>query len=299
MRLVQYDRFNGISSLFVDDAPTPQAGSEQVVVRVEASAINPGSLSALNGSSYVPIRDVAGVVTATAGDVDSIAVGDEVLGWVQDWSAHAEYVAVPADHLILKPVGISWDVAGSLFVTPMAGLGAMRAADPQPGEILVIAGASGSVGLTAAQLAKRAGVTVIGLASGSNADVLRSYGIVPVDYAGDRLKGIRDAAAGAPVDAFIDAVGSDYIDLALELGVDPGRVVTVVDYKAAAEKGVTFAGTMSAGGSEGLATLASLVAAGELDIPIGASFSLDDVQAAYRLVRDRTSNGRIVLHPQA
>jgi NADPH2:quinone reductase len=300
MRAVRYDRFEGIDGLSVDDtAGLPEAGEGQVVLRVEASCINPGSLSALNGSPYTPIRDLAGTVTAVAADVLDFAVGDEVLGWVQVWSAHAESVAVPAAQLIAKPAGLSWDVAASLFVTPMAGLGALKAVDPKAGEILVIAGASGGVGLTSAQLAVRAGATVIGLAGATSADVLRAHGIVPVDYSGDRLAGIREAAAGGAVDAFIDAVGGDYIDLALELGVGKERITTVVDYKGSQEKGVTFAGTITAGGTGALSDLAALAAAGELDIPIGRSFPLAEVQDAYRAVRDRSTTGRVVLHPQA
>jgi NADPH2:quinone reductase len=299
VRQVMYERFEGIDNLYVDDAAIPEPAASEVVVRVQSSCINPGSLSALNGSPYVPIRDVAGIITATATDVDSVAVGDEVLGWVQSWSAHAQYVAVPAKQLIPKPAELPWDVAGSLFVTPMAGLAAVNAVRPEVGEILVIAGASGGVGLTAAQLAKRAGATVIGLASTSNADLLRSYGIIPVDYTGDRREGIRDAAGGKHVDAFIDAVGQDYIDLALELGVHPDRIATVVDYKASQEKGVTFASTMSAGGTNGLAHLATLAASGGLYIAIGTSFPLDDVQDAYRTVSDHSTTGRVVLHPQA
>jgi NADPH2:quinone reductase len=299
MRVVRYDRFDGIDNLYVDDtAATPEAGEGQVVLRVEGSCINPGSLSALNGSPYKPIRDVAGVVTEVGADVLDFAIGDEVLGWVQDWAAHAEFVAVPAAQIIAKPAELSWDVAASLFVTPMAGLGALQAVDPKSDEILVIAGASGGVGLTSAQLAIRAGATVIGLASAANAGVLRAHGIVPVDYSGDRLAGIREAAAGKAVDAFIDAVGGDYIDLALALGVDKQRINTVVDYKGSQEKGVKFAGTMNAGGTEGLTHLAALAATGGLDIAIGQTFPLAKVQDAYRAVSDRSTTGRVVLHPQ-
>jgi NADPH:quinone reductase-like Zn-dependent oxidoreductase len=299
MRVVRYDRFDGIDNLFIDDVAAPAAGDGQVVVRVEASCINPGSLSALNGSPFTPIRDVAGVVSEVGADVTEFSVGDKVLGWAQDWSAHAELVAVPAAQLIAKPTELPWDVAASLFVTPMAGLGALQAVELRNGETLVIAGASGGVGLTAAQLAKRAGATVVGLASAANADLLRSYGVIPVDYSGDRLAGIRAAAAGRPVDAFIDAVGGDYIDLALELGVDKERINTVVDYKGSQEKGVKFAGTINAGGAQGLAYLAALAAAGDLDIAIGQIYPLADVKSAYRAVRDRSTAGRVVLHPQA
>jgi NADPH2:quinone reductase len=298
MRVVRYDRFGGIHELRVDDGPTPEVAPGDVLVRVEASCINPGSLSALHGAAYVPARDLAGTVVTVAEDVSDLPVGTEVVGWLQDWSAHAELVSVPAAQLIRKPADLPWDVAGSLFVTPMAGLAGVQAVAPRPGETIVVAGASGGVGLTSAQLARRAGATVIGIASPANADRLAELGIVPVAYGDTVAAEIREAAGGT-VDAFIDAFGSGYIDLALELGVAPCRINTVVDYRRAQEKGVRSLGTMDAGGTRSLAELADLAASGELQVPIAAVYPLGEVQAAYRRLADDRPFGRVVLHPQA
>ena len=117
--------------------------------------------------------------------VHDLAVGHEVLGWLQDWSAHAEFAAVPADQLIRKPTGLPWDVAGSLFVTPMAGSAAVHAVKPLAGEVVVVAGASGGVGLTAVQLSRSRGATVIGIVSQGNAGRLEEFGAVPVAYGAD------------------------------------------------------------------------------------------------------------------
>lgn len=298
MRVVRYDRFGGIPELWIDDGPTPEVVSGSVLVRVEASCINSGSLSALHGAAYVPARDLAGTVVAVAEDVSGLSVGLEVLGWLQDWSAHAELVSVPAAQLIPRPADLPWDVAGSLFVTPMAGLAGVQAVAPRPGETVVVAGASGGVGLTSAQLARRAGATVIGIASTANADRLADLGIVPVTY-GDTVAAQIQEAAGGPVDAFIDAFGSGYIDLALELDVPTSRINTVVDYRKAQEKGVQALGTMDAGGMASLTELADLAASGELQVPIAAVYPLGKVQAAYRRLADDRPFGRVVLHPQA
>ena len=96
MRSVRYDRFEGIDGIYLADVPEPVPGSGEVVVRVEAGALNPGALPALHGSSYTPVRDLAGHVVAVGADVHSLAVGDAVLGWLQSWDAHAPLVAVPA-----------------------------------------------------------------------------------------------------------------------------------------------------------------------------------------------------------
>ena len=296
MKAVRYDRFVGIEGIYLADLPEPVPGQGEVVMRVEASALNPGSLPALHGSSYTPGRDLAGEVVAVGVDVDSFAVGDAVLGWLQSWDAHAQRVAVPAAQLVSKPNTLPWDVAGSLYTTPMAGLGAVRAVQPRPGETIVISGASGGVGFTAAQLAARAGAMVIGLTSAAHFELLRTYGVEPVQYGDGEHE--RILAAADRVDAFIDTVGGGYLDLALNLGVQTDRIDTVVDYRGAEQKGVKAHGTIDAGGTPALAELAALAAAGSLHIPIAATYPLSAVQEAYRALADRTTHGRIVLHPQ-
>jgi NADPH2:quinone reductase len=298
MRVARYDRFAGIDALWIDESPVPEATSGHVVVEVQASCINPGSLSALQRVAYVPARDLAGSVVGVGEGVQGIELGDAVLGWLQDWAAHAQFVAVPAEQLIAKPADLSWDVAGSLFVTPMAGFAGFQAVHPQAGDVVVVSGASGGVGLTSAQLAVRAGATVIGIAGPGNASRLQKYGIIPVTYGNDVARDIRDAAGGQAVDAFLDAFGSGYIDLALSLGVPKERINTVVDYEAAKEKGVQALGTMNAGGTAALRELADLTTAGELDIPIAATYPLTEIQAAYRRLAQDRPFGRVVLHPQ-
>lgn len=298
MRAVRYDRFIGIDGLFVDEVPEPEPVSGSVVVQVFASGINPGSLSALRGAPYVPNRDVAGEVVALGDGADGVAVGDAVLGSVQDWLGHAERVAVPAVQLIHKPGPLSWDVAGCLHTTPLAGLAGVQAVAPRPGELVVVSGASGGVGFTSAQLARRAGAEVIGLAGPEALPWLRQQGITAVAYGEGQFDRIVAAAAGRPVDAVIDTVGGDYIALALALGVPRDRINTVVDYRGAQEIGVSARGTRDAGGASALAELADLAATGELLIPVSATFPLAEVQRAYRRVAEGHLLGRVVLHPQ-
>jgi NADPH:quinone reductase-like Zn-dependent oxidoreductase len=242
---------------------------------------------------------LAGTVAAVGANVHDVKVGDEVLGWSQDWSAHAEFVAVPVEQLVAKPAGLSWDVAGSLYVTPMAGLAGVNAVDPRDGEVVVVSGASGGVGLMAAQLALCKGATVIGIASPENAGRLREHGVVAVSYGDEVAAKIRAAADGRRIDAFIDAFGSGYVDLALSLGVPMERINTVVDYQAAREKGVKALGTRDAGGAPALRRLADFVASGELVVPIAATYPLAEVRAAYGALAESRPFGRVVLHPQA
>jgi len=222
MRQVRYDRFDGVDQLWIDEVSKPEDSPGQAVVRVYASCINPGSVPAtLHGASYTPIRDLAGVVVSVGDGVQDVKTGDEVLGWSQEWTAHAEYVAVPATQLIAKPAGLPWDVAGSLFIAPMAGLAGVKAVEPAEGEVVVVSAATGGVGFTAAQLARRTGATVIGIGSPSKADHMREREIIPVSFVGDVAENVQKATGGRKIDAFIDAFGAGYIQLALDLGVPP------------------------------------------------------------------------------
>lgn len=280
MRIVRYDPTGGVEAITVEQAPEPSAGPGQAVVRVQASCINPASLSALAGAPYVPGRDLAGQVVDLGEGVEGFALGQAVLGWCQDWAAHAELVAVSADQLVAKPEGLGWDVAGSLHTTAMAALAGVQAVAPAAGEVVVVSGASGGVGVVACQLAAARGARVVALAGACNHDLLRGLGAAAVTYGQGQDERIRDAAAGAPVAAFIDCYGFGYVDLALALGVPAGRINTAVDYPAAARHGVSTRGTREAGRTPALAHLADLAARGALSVPIDSTFPLEQVQDA-------------------
>jgi NADPH:quinone reductase-like Zn-dependent oxidoreductase len=136
---------------------------------------------------------------------------------------------------------------------------------------------------------------VIGLASPANHDWLAGHGVIPVSY-GDGVAGrIRQAAA--QVDAFIDTFGADYVQLALDLGVEPSRVDTIVRFDAVERYGVKAEGSAVGASAAVLAELAGLIAAGELEIPIAATFPLGQVRDAYRLLEGGHIRGKVVLIP--
>jgi NADPH:quinone reductase-like Zn-dependent oxidoreductase len=186
-------------------------------------------------------------------------------------------------------------VAGSLFVVGATAWAAVRAVALAAGDTVVVSGAAGGVGSVAVQLARRAGATVIGLASPANHDWLAGHGVIPVSY-GDGVAGrIRQAAA--QVDAFIDTFGADYVQLALDLGVEPSRVDTIVRFDAVERYGVKAEGSAVGASAAVLAELAGLIAAGELEIPVAATFPLGQVRDAYRLLEGGHIRGKVVLIP--
>lgn len=321
MRAVRFDRYGDVDVLDVRYTDDPVAAPGRVVVKVRAAAANPGDIYVREGlaeeawalrarlsgkdsdapkwSMSFPAgqgQDLAGEVVSVGDEVDAWHVGDDVLGWSEERVAQAELVAVPAGHLVGKPTEMSWEVAGSMFVAPMAGLAGVEAVAPQEGQTVVVSGAAGAVGVVAAQLARRNGANVVGLASEPNHAWLRAHGITPVTYGDGQADRIR-AAAGGRIDAFIDTFGEGYVELAHELGVPPDRINTAVDFQAAVDGRATIAGTNDAGGAAGLQRLVDLVIKGELKIPIAATYPLAQVRVAYRRLAERHTHGRIVLIP--
>ena len=131
------------------------------------------------------------------------------------------------------------------------------------------------------------------LASEANHDWLTARGVIPVRYGDGVADRIRQAAA--KVSAFIDTFGADYVRLALELGVEPSRIDTIANPEAVQRYGVKAAGNAAGTSADVLAELAALIAAGELELPVAATFPLSQVQDAYRRLAQGHLLGKIVL----
>jgi NADPH:quinone reductase-like Zn-dependent oxidoreductase len=305
MRAVRFDEYGGVDVLDVREVEDPVAGPGEVRVAVKAAGINPGEIAIREGllDARWPATfpsgqgsDFAGVVQVLGDGVNAFAVGDEVLGWSEERASQAELVVVGAEQLTAKPPAVSWEVAGSLFVAAVAAYGSVQAVAPQAGETVVVSAAAGGVGSVAVQLARSTGATVIGLAGEHNHDWLRRHDIIPVTYGDGQGERIRDAAGGS-IDAFIDTFGGGYVDQAIELGVAPGRINTIIDSEAAQRVGAHMQGTHSVASASVLAELVGLVADGSLEIPIARTYPLEQVRDAFRELAERHTHGKIVLLP--
>jgi len=304
VKAVRFDEYGGVEVLKVVDVPRPSPGPGQVLVQVKAAGINPGEAKIREGLLHArwPATfpsgegsDLAGVVAETGPDVTAFSSGDEVIGFTHNRASHAEYVVVEEKHLTAKLAEVPWEVAGALFVAGATAYAAVRAVALTEDDTVVVSGAAGGVGSIAVQLAKRPGTSVIGLAGQASHGWLREHGVIPVAYGEGVADRIRQAAG--KVNAFIDTFGADYVELALELGVEPSRIDTIANFEAVAKYGVKAEGS-AAGASAGvLAELAGLIAAGQLEIPIAAAFPLDRVQDAYRRLAQGHILGKIVLLP--
>jgi NADPH:quinone reductase-like Zn-dependent oxidoreductase len=304
-RAVRYDEFGDIDVLHIDEVERPRPGAGEVLVAVRAAGINPGEATIRRGvfaerwPSTFPSgqgSDLAGVVEELGEGVSEWAPGDEVIGWVENRSSQAELVLVPADQLLRKPAGMSWEQAGALHVAGATAWAAVRAVDPQPGEVLVVSGAAGGVGSLVVGLAKERGARVIGLAGEANHAWLAEHGAEPIAY-GDGVEERIRAAAPDGVDAFIDTFGDGYVELAISLGVAPERIDTIIDWAAAAKYGAKTDGNMAGANVADLTEVAARIADGRLDLPIAAAYPLEQVGDAYRELEKRHTRGKIVLVP--
>ena len=179
-----------------DDLPTPTPKDDEVLVRVHAAGLNAADVHLLTGWPYLarlatglrrprqPVlgTDFAGVVTAVGSEVDHVAVGDAVMGEVMRGSL-AEHVVVPGKAVTRKPESVSFEEAAALPMGALTALEAVRRAAVQPGDRVLVNGASGGVGVSAVQMATTNGAKVTAVCSARNAELVRSLGAVDViDY---------------------------------------------------------------------------------------------------------------------
>jgi NADPH:quinone reductase-like Zn-dependent oxidoreductase len=304
-KAVRFDHYGAIDVLKVIDVERPVPGPRQVLVRVKAAAINPGESTIRKGllAAQWPATfpsgegsDLAGVVEELGPGVEEFSLAEEVIGFTDRRASHAEFVVVDVEHLVHRPKNVSWEQAGSLFVAGTTAYAAVRAVSLKKGDTVVVSGAAGGVGSIAVQLAKNVGAKVIGLASDGNREWLERHGVLHVAY-GDGVADRIRTAAGGPIDAFIDTFGTNYVDLAIELGVSRARIDTIIDFAAAKRHAVKTEGNSSAATADVLASLARMISAGELEIPIANVYPLAKVRDAYRELEQRHTRGKIVLVP--
>jgi NADPH:quinone reductase-like Zn-dependent oxidoreductase len=304
-RAVRFDRYGDRDVLYVADVDMPSPDPGEVVVEVRAAGINPGEAAIRTGALHDMFpatfpsgegSDLAGIVTAVGPGVTEFSVGDEVLGFSFRRSSHATHTAVPVDQLIRKPPQMSWEVAGSLYVAGVTAYAAVHSVDPQPDETVAVSAAAGGVGSLVVQLLVLRKARVLGIAGPGNLDWLRAHGVTPIAYGDGLADRLREAAPNG-IDAFIDLFGPDYVQLAVDLGVAPERIDTIISFQKAGEVGAKTEGSAEASTPEVLAEMADLIVTGAIDFEVAATYPLDRVADAYEELEKRHTRGKIVLLP--
>jgi NADPH:quinone reductase-like Zn-dependent oxidoreductase len=216
MKAIVQDRYGSAEVLDARDIENPQIGDGEVLVRVHAASIHVGDVIVMMGSPYlmrmatglrkpknqVPGTDIAGTVEAVGKDVKVLRPGDDVFGWCT--GAFAEYASASEDHFVLKPANLTFEQAAAVGVSATTALQLLRDnGHVQPGQKVLINGASGGVGTFAVQIAKAFGAEVTGVTSTKNLDMVRSIG---ADHVIDYTK--EDFRKGGPrYDVILDNVG--------------------------------------------------------------------------------------------
>jgi NADPH:quinone reductase-like Zn-dependent oxidoreductase len=216
MKAITQDHYGSEETLELRDMDKPEIGDDDVRVRVHAASVHIGDWVLMSGTPYVmrmatglrrpknpvPGTDVAGTVEAVGKDVHDLRPGDEVFGWCI--GAFAEYVSASADRFLPKPAGLTFEQAAAVGVSATTALQLLRDdGHVQPGQKVLVNGASGGVGTFAVQIAKAFGAEVTGVTSTKNLELVRSIG---ADHVIDYTK--EDFRKGVPrYDLILDNVG--------------------------------------------------------------------------------------------
>ncbi|MER5219569.1 NADP-dependent oxidoreductase [Streptomyces flaveus] len=301
---VQFSEYGTTEVLRVVDVPAPTPGPGQVRLAVRAAGVNPLDWKIMQGfmSQMMPLDlpaglgyDIAGVVDQVGEGVTVFAVGDEVLG-TSLTPAYAQSAVADAAALVAKPATVPWEVAGALAGSGGTAWTVLDRLKVTQGETLLIHAASGGVGTFTAQLAVARGARVIGTASESNHERLRSIGVLPVAY-GERLADRVRAIAPEGVDAVLDASGRGEIPLSVELAGGPERVLTLVAFDAASLGVQVHTDGASGNGVRALQDILPLIEEGRLHVPVWRTYPLAEAAAALDLSRTGHVGGKIVLLP--
>ena len=320
MKAIIQDRYGPPEDvLLLQNVDRPSVSDDEVLVRVHASAVAGDDWHLVRGLPYVarmvtglkkpknriPGRDVAGVVEAVGCNVTQFGPGDGVFGWCE--GAFAEYATASEDWLALKPSNLTFEQAA---VVPISGFTALQAVGDsgrlQPGQEVLIIGASGGVGTFAVQIAKSFGATVVGVCSTGSVDLVRSLGADRVvDYTQEDFS--RD---GQRYDLIVDMVGARSLADTRRVLSPTGTLVMVGSSGGRWFKGTDrWAGAVllspfvrqrlrplvHADSKDDLVVLKQLIEAGKVTPVISAQYPVSRVAAAVNHFEEGHARGKVVI----
>jgi NADPH:quinone reductase-like Zn-dependent oxidoreductase len=303
MRAIVYTEYGPPDVLQLKEVEKPAPREGEVLVKVYASSFNQGDAYIVRGQpalfrpSYglpgprhtTPGGDVAGRIEAVGRDVEGFRPGDEVFGDIGGcgFGAWAEYVSAPADALVLKPANTTFEEAAAVSQAAVVALQGLRDKGRiQPGQKVLINGASGGVGTFAVQIAKSFGAEVTGVCSTRNLDLVRSIGADHViDYTqedftrgGERYDLVFDIAGNRSVSDYLRALNpkGTYVACAISpVALLLGPLISMFGGK----RVVQLSHSPSA---KDLVFLSELLEAAKVAPVIDRSFPLSDIAQAVR-----------------
>ncbi len=332
MKAIVQDRYGPSSVLRLADVPVPEVAPDEVLVEVHAASMHADVWHAVTGVPYalrlmgsgvrrpkqaIPGIDVSGTVVAAGAEATAFAPGDEVFGETtrrQQWTnggAFAEFAAVPAAALAIKPARLSHVEAAAIPTSGLIGVQVVEdEGQVQPRQTVLVNGAAGGVGVFAVQVAKAAGAFVTAVDRTDKLDVLRRIGADEVvDYTTTDV-----TQRLAAYDVFIDVAGSQPPRRARRAVRPDGAYVLVGhDHYGASRRPLvgsmsTFAGMMALSPfvsqyhlrfprprESRMKRLVELVESGQLTPVIDTVFPLDQVRDALDRLTSGAVAGKIVI----
>lgn len=322
MKAIVYHSYGSAEVLKLEDIPKPVPKDNEVLIKVRAAALNPIDWRMMKGLPFIfrkmmkvgkptpekPVgigRDVAGVVEAVGSKVTQFKVGDEVFGSCA--SAVAEYASAKESGVAAKPAKLSFEQAASLPVAGLTALQGLRRGNVQPGQKVLINGASGGVGTFAVQVAKSLGAEVTGVCSGANLEMVRSIGADKViDYTQEDF-----AKGGDCYDIIFQCAGNKSFPECRRVMTDNGRFfgigasheVSIPEVITTLTKGIALSlfskkkmATFIAKSSQAdLTTLGEMVATGKITPVIDRRYTLAESPEAVRYLEAGHARGKVVI----
>lgn len=319
MQAIVQHKYGSPNVLEVQEIDKPVVNDDEVLVRVQAAAVGIGDSLVMEGLPYL-IRlmgygllkpkkslgfEVAGHVEAVGKTVKRFQPGEEVFGYCN--GAFAEYVAVSEDALAAKPASLTFEQAAAVPISGFTALQAIRDHGAvEPGQKVLIIGASGGVGTYAVQIAKSYGAEVTGVCSTRNMDLVRSIGADEViDYTQEDF-----TESGERYDLIVDTAGNRPLSHLRRALTPKGRLVIVGgsggrwlmgsgrSLKASALSpfvGQRLGAFISKTNQEDLVVLSELIEAGKVTPVIDRTYELDEVPEAIGYVGERHTQGKTVI----
>lgn len=325
MKALVLNKFN--TPFQFTDIPKPVAKQGEVLVKIIASAVNPLDLKIKQGqAAHAQTKmpgailglDMAGVVEAIGEGVDNFAIGDEVYGMVGGIAGVqgtlAEYAAVDADLLALKPANLSFKEAAALpLVTITAWEALADRAKIRQGDTVLVHGGAGGVGHIAIQIAVAKGATVYTTVSPAQFETVNAYGAIPIDRAQYNVEQyVAEFTGGEGFDVVLDTIGGAVLDTSFIAAKRyTGHVVSILGWGAHSLAPLSFRGATYSGvfalyplisgkarkhHGEILTAAAKLVHEGKMRPMVDdRSFTLETIEAAHLAAEDGSAKGKIVV----
>jgi NADPH:quinone reductase-like Zn-dependent oxidoreductase len=283
MKAVRLQSYGDVDQFKLEDVPTPSPGAGEVLIKVEASAVNHIDLFLRQGylAQMMPLElpailgaDGAGTIAAVGPGVSGFGVGDRVIARFapNGKGSHAEYAVAPVAGIAKLPANLSFEVGATLALVGLTGRQAVDALAVQPGERVLVAGALSAVGRASVQYLKELGARPVAGVLPHELDEGRTIAGEAID--------ITQAPAGPSFERAVAAVQGAAAN-AVKHVRDGGKVASSVQAPEGANQNVKFEMIMSHDDPVVLQKVADAAGRGELVIPIAETFALNQVGAAH------------------